>query len=478
MGENLFTFDQGKNPREWHFPEDGKYTLGNIMAEPRFALSGTLGISHETDIKDALTFRILKDGEPLKFHVVRNVWTPAYMDTYYRCEPVGAYKRSGLIVVRERKCITASDVFCSYVEIINDDNDEASLRVEILVPFEKEKDGVWRVNAVTKPRAMKRIYSLNGAFVALCSRGDAFDVTLQEREKTSFKIAASYAPKELKKTIDECDKILKKNDIIEQNEVSFNTWFEKNVPDFRCDNLKLLKTYYYRFYLIKKNTFTPKKLIPEHEYRGTAFYESATGSWYGCPVGLPVPMQVLEGNWLKNKEYSKSQLDNWLRINSLKGYIQFTPMAAWEYYLQTKDKNWLKKAYSGFENYTRLSVFEDPEKLPKTRGSWPTGAEYQPSFYQHTEVPWDYRYDNRRCNEVGGEIKYLWRLDEISYLIANLSALELMARELAMVDQAKAYKKLKSRRIKAVSDKFWSEKRSGFVDMECDTGKLCDEAIC
>lgn len=478
-GENLFTFKRKKNPRMWSFPEDGNLTLGNVMAEPEFALSGTLGISHETNIENPLTFRIFLNGEPLKFRPVRNLWTPAYMDTYYRCMPVGDYKRSGLIIVRERKCITDDDIFFSSVEIINDDNLTANLKVEILSTFEKLTDNFYKVSAVTLPRAMKRIYNIEGTFVYSSSIGGGVEISLPALEKTTFEIAAAYAPTNPNKALGKCNKILKTKDIIKQNEKRFNRWFEKNVPELRTSDLKLLKTYYYRFYLIKKNTFTPKKLIPEHEYRGLAFYESAVGSWYGCPVGLPVPMQVMEGNWLKDKKYSESQLSNWIGNGALREYIQFTPMAAWEYYLHTRDKKWLEKSYAGFKKYTDGSIWEtDLEKLPKTRGSWPTGAEYQPSFYQHTPEPWDYRYDNRRNKEVGGRIKYLFRLDEIFYSVSNIKAMELMARELGLSDDENKYKECGNRRISLMKVNFWSEARGCFADMDCDTGKLCDEAIC
>ena len=44
----------------------------------------------------------------------------------------------------------------------------------------------------------------------------------------------------------------------------------------------------------------PNKIIKDHFITGNTIYESSTGEWFGCPVGLPIPMQIEETKWLKN----------------------------------------------------------------------------------------------------------------------------------------------------------------------------------
>ena len=118
MGENLFTFRRANDAaklRKWQ--EDGREILhpATVWGEPAPLMSGVLGIAHQTDISDALSLSVYKNGELLRLRSVRNRWTPAFMETYYRSEPLGEYKRAGTLVVKETKAITHGDCFISHI---------------------------------------------------------------------------------------------------------------------------------------------------------------------------------------------------------------------------------------------------------------------------------------------------------------------------------------------------------------------------
>ncbi len=114
-------------------------------------------------------------------------------------------------------------------------------------------------------------------------------------------------------------------------------------------------------------------------------YESLNGGWYGGPVGLPVP-------W-----------------------------AAWQAYQLHPDRNWLAAHHASFRKYVTVRFDLDDPVPTMTPGSWGTGAEYQPSFYQHTpHQPWDWRYDVEGHNESGFPIARLWRLDDLCYHLLSM----------------------------------------------------------
>ncbi len=482
MGENLFCFKRTVNAnglRNWSYEKNGVLHSANIWGEPGLLLSGTLGIGHETDITDVLGIEVYKNGELLHFHSVRNRWTPAYMQTYYRSEPTSEYSRCGLVAIKETKCISADDVFVSELTVMNDDNRPVELEFKIITPLNREGDA-YRVNGKTKPRAIKVQYDLCGFFAIACREGEKFKKSVPSASKINIRITAAYHPTAAERARRRADAALSVKEPFAKEEKRFNAWFEKNCPRLKTENTDILKVYYYRWYLVKKNTFTPKKLIPEHFIKRSCMYESSTGEWYGCPVGLPVPMQIEEAKWQKNGKLAGDQLENWIDGNgSYRGYIQYTPYAAWRYYLHHKDKSVIERGYPEFLAYSMKDLDKnDPRSLPVTRGSWPTGAEYQPAFYQHREISWDYRYDNRRKDEVGGEIARLYRLDEITYAIANIAACEKMARLLSKTDDAKSLAKRREAMTEILKKEFFDADRGVFLSRDYETGKLCDESAC
>ncbi len=478
MGSNMFLFSESVMPRKWDFDKMGRMSPANVWCEPEFLMSGRLGLSHECDITNSITLEIYKNGERLDFHSVRNLWTPAFMSTYYRCMPEGDYPRAGLVGVKERKCITPEDCFVSEITLFNDDNESCALEVRVVSTLEADSEPFYKVNAKTLPRGMGRQFELDGSLCIYSPMGYSFAVEIESGASFSFRVASAYAPLKKDKAEKLCKRVILEADPFLKNERRFNEWFKRNVPVLKSENAELLKAYYYRFFLIKKCTFSPRKLIPKHIARGEVFYESATGSWYGCPIGLPYAMQIEEGKWLSDKSSVRSHLDFWLD-GYARGYIQLTPHAAWSYYLFTRDKEWLKRSYPKFLEYTfkKLDI-NDPEKLPVTDGSWPTGAEYQPSFYQHTPTPWDYRYDNRRKGEVDGKCQRLYRLDEISYSLLNVIATANMARELGLRADSEKYLSYALALKDNLKERFFSEKRGAFADIDVASGRMCDDALC
>ena len=128
---------------------------------PALGLSGQAAIAHHLDVTDLIAPKIFLNGAEQEFTVMRNHWTPAYMDTYYRSKPSGDYKLSGLIAVRETKCFTEDDTFVSHLTVYNDDNVPAEISVQLALPFNTLSDGLYAVSAKITPgglnKAMTRV---------------------------------------------------------------------------------------------------------------------------------------------------------------------------------------------------------------------------------------------------------------------------------------------------------------------------------
>lgn len=480
IGQNMFLFQEPEQKYPWDFSDRGRICPAHIWEEPEFAMKGVLGLGYHTDGKDAVCMEVYRKGERLAFHVVRNLWTPAYMETFYRCSPRADYSRSGLLVIRERKCITKEDVFVSEITAINDDREEMELEFRIRSSFEKEEDSFYRVDLRTEPEGLLKTYRIQGYFCVNSREGCQFKRKLEPFGSCSFQYSAAYGRKNKQELKKRCEKALSHKDIFGRCERDFNRWFQRNVPELRTDRQEILKAYYYRWFVVYKNTYTPGKIIPDHFVKGRAVYESSFGGWYGCPIGLPVGMQVEETKWMKDKTTAREHLENWERGGGCyQNYIQFTPMAAWHFYEMNGDRQWLKGGYPVFKRYTfaRLDL-NNPRQFPVTTGSWGTGAEYQPSFYQYTHVAWDWRNDVEMAGKTGGELWPLYRLDEIVFTIGNVHACERMAEELGEAEEQKAFSRFKMEMLTALKETFWNEERGMFLDVDVKTGRQCDRAAC
>lgn len=473
IGQNMFIFDASSNPSGWDFSAQGVMTPAHIWSSPEFLMKGILGLGHHTDVKDILTMSVYLNGKKQEFNYVRHYWSPAYMDTYYRNSPDNSYKKSGLLIIRERKCITSEDVFVSELTVINDNNTDAAVDIKLQSSLDKVSPEVYLLKGKTLPGALNKTFEIN---CNLAVKHNVCKILLKPFEKKSFKIAA-LAAYDLEKTKKLTEKAFTDNNVIYKNEKYFNSWIEKNVPVLKSDNIDILKTYYYRWYLVYRNTYAPKKIIKDHFIMGNSIYESSTGSWYGCPVGLPVAMQIEETKWMKDGKICKDHIKNWAQGNGwYQGYIQYTPLAIWHLYNNHKDINLLKKIYIKLSDFT-YAKYKDGN-LPITEGSWLTGAEYQPSFYQYTPDPWDYRYDNELKSEVGNKVRKLYRLDEIMFTAGNIYACKKISAELGYKKESLHHKKQLDNILGIIKEKFWNEKDSMFYDIDSETGKQCSAAPC
>lgn len=468
----------GKNMSTVTIDQTKISTEGEKWYKPRFALFGTFCLGHQTNIENILSLNIYENEKLLNFTPKRHLWTPAYSETVYRCEPQKEYyEKNGCISVKEKKCITSDDVFVSELKLKNEKKESIKLTLDFCVPkkmFTQASENAFYTEADILAGALMKKFTLSGYFSFFgCDLREEIEIPPQK----SYSIKYCFAfDRNIEKSKEKAKKE-HKNDSFAQNENVLNEWFDKNVPVLNISDRELEKIYYYRFLLIYINSFSPKKVIPEHFIENEVMYENRYGGWYGCPVTLPLPLQINEAKWLNDGKLSENQIYLWKSERLFMEYIQYTPMSVWEYYLTKRDKKILSDIYPFCKKFT-LQKYSEKDALPITEGSWLTGAEYQPSFYQHTNPKWDWRQDCECAEKNGFEIIKLYRLDEISYFAANLKACSKIALELGINDESEYFDSLYKRVVEILKKSFWNNKDKIFYDIDFKSKKHCNEAPC
>ncbi|MBQ8188864.1 MAG: hypothetical protein IJZ44_03705 [Lachnospiraceae bacterium] len=449
----------------------------SLWKAPVMGMQGTLCIGHETGEKDILMLEIRENHVPLEFEPRRNRWTPKWCETYYRSIPLESYyKKSGCFVVKEKKCITDEDVFVSEFCITNNKKETVTLQMKMVTPLEKMEENTYKIQTPIIPKALGEKFVLKGWFAFYGMEMEQV-IEIPAGESVTYKYCFAFSCQSEKDAKEKARMEFENTKSFSDNEDRLNQWFYKMVPDIITDNKDIEKMYYYRYLLIYINTFMPEKVIPEHYISGECMYENRYGAWYGCPVALPLSLQVDEAKWLKESGLAKNQLNMWMGNRTVfRWYIQYTPYCAYMFYQHHENKQWLEKIYDILKEYT-LQKYNEDTLLPVMEGSWGTGAEYQPAFYQWTEPKWDWRFD-KEGKALGFPIQKLYRLDEISFFAANLKACAEIAKELGKESDYLYFNNLKECVVDTIKSKFWNEKDKLFYDIDAATNKQCNEAAC
>jgi hypothetical protein len=459
---------------------------------PALGLPGAWCYGHHTNLSHIIQLRVSRvDGSQsleCRFMPVRHVWTPAGTTTYFRSLASGLpgeYPFAGLLTIKERKCITADNVFVSELTLINDQRVAQQYRVEILTPyFSGTRDpNVLRVQCKTVAGGLGQELPIDSDAVLIGAPGDFFNAPFIMAPQQSMKMRYAFAVEVQGSENARARAISALNDaeVFEQNAAHFDSWFERNVPALETANQDWLKPYYYRWFVLYRAWHNPRKVLPDHPYPRPAFYESPLGTWFGCVIGLSVPVQIQEAAWLRDPEFGAAHIRNWAEaVNpEYRNYIQFTPRAIWGFFQNHPDRELLRETYSALKEYALAEISSnDPSRLPVQGGSWMSGAEYQPNFYQFTEPQWDWRYDVQGHRQSGFPLSRMIRLDNVAFKIANLQAASRIASVLGQTDESRRYQSIVEAMLTQVKSALWDPKTSLFYAAHPETGALADQAAC
>lgn len=478
IGKNIYTYEGYVDNKNWQPPMPGFFSS--------FKKSyGTFGIciGHLVgDLTEGVYPEMYENGRKLEFEHVRHRWTPAWQQTYYRCLPdTSYYPNSGCISFCEKKCITNEDVFFSHIVIRSDKREETRVKIKLVCPHEGEYSFDVTAGAVTLGKTFNaKVYIATKNTI---SKDNEFTLTIPANGSVSFSYSLAISKHDMKTAEKSAENIFENSDVCGANENNFNKFIAEFAPKLTTENIDILKIYYYRWYLVYRSLHKPSEVINNHPVQRDCIYESPYGGWFCCPVGLPVPLHIEEAKWMINPQYVYADTLNWIDGScNYRGYIQHTPMAIWHLYLNHPNKELLKQGYNEYCKYA-LNRFnpqnDDLEFFKVTVGSWITGAEYQPAFYQYTDVKWDWTYDSEGVSKgLAPKESRLYRLDDITYSIANLIGCSKIAKELGKYEDSKKFSALADKSVKLLIKYFWNNEKKCFVSIDACTKMHCDEAIC
>lgn len=490
FGYNMDSYGQGQRAQNHNLPDQRPHhgAPEAFWDPPSPGMHGIFILGHDTDVWDALTLHLTVDGREMDtlhtLTVTRHHWTPAWIDTIYRT-PIDPdyYPVSGTTVLREKKMITRQDVYAAQITLTNEKRTPSHVRVEIRMPFEWLEDiAAYHVRTKITVAAAGDNYPLNGYAVLYCNGQPSrvFEADIPPFGSVTFRYGMAYDPADFTAAARRIVAVLSLPDPFQKNEDDFNAWFHHHVPALDTDNTDMLKVYYYRWFVVYHSIHTPADIIPQHKIQRACMYESQMGGWYGGPIGLPVPWQIEDAKWLRDPADLFAHMDNWMDdLVFYQGYIQFTPWAVWHAYNHHPDKEWLAAHYPQLQAFMTKHLDLDNPKPFLSHGSWGTGAEYQPSFYQYTpDEPWDWRYDVEGHMSDQFPIAKLYRLDALCYDILSLRGCAAIAAELGKQEDAAHYRHTADILRQELLTCHWDAALGMFFDREPLEGRLCNQAAC
>ena len=456
-----------------------------LLGKPKPGLSGQLHAVHMVaGLSDAVGLSVVEGTKPVVLVPVRNRWTPAFMTTYYRGEPTRVSETEGghvgATVLKETKAILDDNTFLAEATLKNTGPVPRTYRVAVRtrggLPGMGEPARAWTFETVAmNQHQARRTFACAAASFA----GDGTTLVVPAHGEATFRYALAFAPASADEAAARARRALAATAPFRANERAFDDWFARNVPRLETPNPDLRRMYLYRWFVVKRAAHTARRLITDHEYPRTAFYESPNGSWFNCVIGLPVPVQIMEARWLRDPAPIRGHVLNWCEgVRGYRGYIQFTGRAIAALQENHPSRAFAARVYPAVKAYAEKTAGPDAGNLPVQRGSWPVGAEYQPNFYQFTEPKWDYRHDSGFGPKQGFDIARLVRLDTVVYMIGDLLGAARLATSLGRTDEAAALAVRADKALEIVRTRHWDERLGLFLAADPATYRLADEAVC
>lgn len=325
------------------------------------------------------------------------------------------------VTIEEKKIITENDMVVSYISLKN--NTAKQLTFELSAAPSKgaseKKFGYRYILFGSSAGGMSKTVSLNAGQSAECR----------------FVLAVSDKNGECKTKI---DTFLADKNPVENHVKKFNSWFEKNIPYFDCDDEQLLQIYYFRWLTYRNNIrkitdewngFIISEFLPNVEWSG--LYNSIS-----CPAGH----HFYEGRWIRDSKYLDSYSDFWF-IDGANPRLYSFPIADAYYnrYLVTGDKQDVTKYFNFLS-----SNYDDWEK-----------SHYVSSLGLYKQIA---DRDGME-NGIGGDGV---RPTINSYMYGDAMALNKIAVMINNSDASEKYKSKAENLRKNVMEKLWNENESFF----------------
>jgi hypothetical protein len=120
-------------------------------------------------------------------------------------------------------------------------------------------------------------------------------------------------------------------------------WLSQNVPLFECPDSVLERTYYYRWWALRKHL----KKTPDG-YVFTEFITPVGHAGKHNTVSSALGHHIYEGRWLRDQQYMKEYISFWLYVDPktpkphLRAFSSWLQNAMYNWYLVTEDKQYIQ----------------------------------------------------------------------------------------------------------------------------------------
>lgn len=236
-------------------------------------------------------------------------------------------------------------------------------------------------------------------------------------------------------------------------------WLSQNVPLFECPDSVLERTYYYRWWALRKHL----KKTPD----GFVFTEFITPIGHAGKhntVSSALGHHIYEGRWMRDQQYMKDYISFWLFVDPktpkphLRAFSSWLQNAMYNWYLATADKAYLERIFMVLhEDY---KVWEADKGLPN-------------------KMFWQFDVRDAMEESISGSRKLKNIRPTInSYMYGNAVAMATMAKMFGNDSLQKMYEQKAADLKVLVHEQLWDDTAS-FFKVQYETGGLCDarEAI-
>lgn len=469
--ENLW-YD-GRSPRT----RSGKLLLGPVgrrlfvdYLDRMPGFSGRIDFIHKVNLTEA--FHIETSSE-ICFAGADAVWYPSHLHMEYETD---------LIRFQEEKFVTEDDMAVSCQTWENRGEENITLRLVVAperceVKYQEEKI---EVTTPVTPHGYRVFYIVSAKGISLDR-----PLILAPGEGVSFTVCAAFGNAETEKRESVWAQMVcyLSGNIYLQRQIEEYGRFYDDVPEFKCSDPVLNRTWEYRWYILKNSWAEPNYRNIRHGvmYEGRSHKMGKTpfqceGWEFTRLIPLSTPLHIMDLRWKSNPVMVEEMIQGLLDSQAENGedalfrvlavdeigsaYSNFAAWAIYQFYLLHGEKKPDVILTEGLERYIeaheRLYASEaDGLQIEKIHQR--TGKEYQPSYWYFSGYPADYKNPDT----------YTWlkRVDRSVYHYLNIKGLAGLLRMRGDEEKAELLEAKAETLSSEINEKMWDEETSFYYDL-------------
>lgn len=281
--------------------------------ENAFGLRGRFAFVHDYSDDDALTdpahLTIKVNGEALEGNRAACMWYPSHARRQV--------KELGLGVI-ESKFITWDDVLCDVVNLANHGEEPLTVRLEVRTAAATElarsgKDTILGSRAVYG-RRLNLVLAMRATRSAPTDRLIC-ELRLKPGEQTSLLIALAVGVKQ-NEAVRALGRWAGSDDPLAEQQRQYQRWFDANCPQFDCPEERLVRLWWYRWFLVRHNLMDARLGGLPHPcvYPVKSGAQARLSARHGWPI-------LRELRWLRDPALAQSQIMAQLQTETPDGFF-------------------------------------------------------------------------------------------------------------------------------------------------------------